>query len=1252
MNMMRPFRLLPSRVRGFLPLLAVVAMAFSSTLRAVNATLYWDADAASAASGGTGAWLGTNVWSTDLAGTAHQNWNNASLDDAVFQGTPGVVTASGLVITRSLTFGVSGYTLSGAGPIQLQGGGGLVDTGANNATISAPITGAVGLVKQGTGLLTLSGANTYTGTTVIAAGNLRITGTHAPSAISIASGATLSGQATINAGVTAAVDSHIDRVDNFISTLNITNGFMWNGSSDGSPTIRMELDVGGVCDRIAVSGGSLRKGTGTTFMLDFGGTGSVATYTLFTVAGGTSEFTADDLSYTNLAPGLSGRFIVSDPNSIQFEVISDVAPTVAISSPSVAATGTGPVTYTITYTDSNFASSSLAVENVTLNATGTATGTVSVDSDTGSVRTVNISNISGAGTLGISIGAGTAVDTNGHLAPPAGPSATFVVDNVAPAITSGAAAAGNYQQAFKYTITANKNVTFGASPLPPGLAVDATTGDITGTAMAAGTFPVQLTATDVVGVQATKTLTITIAPKAVTVFGLTVVDKPYDGTVLATLDATNASLSGVFPIDNLNVSLKTSGAAATFADAVVGTNKPVSVTGLSLIGSAATNYVLTQPTLTGNIVGQPATVTISGLSRVYDGAPKPVTVVTNPAGLNVTVTYNGSTTAPTNAGSYSVVAIASGAGFGGSANGTLVIAQIPQTITFAALPDRLVSDGPVALSASASSGLPVTFTVSGPVTQVGNTLVNTGAEGTVTVTASQSGNVNYTAATNVVRTYSVSNRPSPGIYLGGFAGDRADAAFGFLLRPDFSGVFSGYLPTLGIGVTRTVQVDQSGAFSVSFQPIGSTVTVTLRGRITGGAISGNLDPFAITFSGTSAGPVSTVSSDTNHAIAAAARADGAADGLIEAAGAPVSGLYQVVAVGTSGTTTVTVFAGADGRAYVFSSDGTHASGAATTVSNTGALSVTLPDQSRVALTFAADGTVTGTLTPTSGVATTISGGAEAVAATQRMINMSARGRTSTGNAVLISGFVISGSSPKRVVVRVAGPILTNFDVPNVLPNPSLTIFNSSGTSIATNDDWGSQSPANPDIASQMLAAGAFPFGANSKDAAIVIRLAPGAYTVHALGGDGTVLTEVYELLDAGEAVAQKKIINFSARGQVGVAGEPLTAGFAIAGSVPKKVLIRGIGPSIASLLPGTIANPRVRVYNSAGVVLKENDDWFRDPDATQIAASAASVNAFALGAQSLDAALLIVLQPGSYTAIVDNVGGGTGLGLVEVYEVQ
>ena len=156
-----------------------------------------------------------------------------------------------------------------------------------------------------------------------------------------------------------------------------------------------------------------------------------------------------------------------------------------------------------------------------------------------------------------------------------------------------------------------------------------------------------------------------------------------------------------------------------------------------------------------NVTAATATITFGDVNFTYDGTPKPVTVSTTPAGLAVSVTYATAPDAPTAAGSYAVVATISAANYTGSATTTLVIAQATQTITFTGPADQPFGSTPLTLNATATSGLPVTFAVTqGPATLAGNTLTLAGA-GTITLTASQPGNTNYAAASDVVRSFVV-----------------------------------------------------------------------------------------------------------------------------------------------------------------------------------------------------------------------------------------------------------------------------------------------------------------------------------------------------------------------------------------------------------------------------------------------------------------------------------------------------------------
>ncbi|HBB94851.1 MAG TPA: hypothetical protein DC054_05620 [Blastocatellia bacterium] len=152
-----------------------------------------------------------------------------------------------------------------------------------------------------------------------------------------------------------------------------------------------------------------------------------------------------------------------------------------------------------------------------------------------------------------------------------------------------------------------------------------------------------------------------------------------------------------------------------------------------------------------------ARIALSNLSQTYDGTAKPVTATTNPTGLNgVSITYNGSPSAPTSTGSYSVVASLANDNYtAADANGTLTIGKASQTIAFDQLANKTYGDASFVVNALSSSGLAVSLSIaSGPATILGNTVTLNGA-GAVTVRVSQSGNENYNAATDVDRSFTV-----------------------------------------------------------------------------------------------------------------------------------------------------------------------------------------------------------------------------------------------------------------------------------------------------------------------------------------------------------------------------------------------------------------------------------------------------------------------------------------------------------------
>jgi hypothetical protein len=223
-----------------------------------------------------------------------------------------------------------------------------------------------------------------------------------------------------------------------------------------------------------------------------------------------------------------------------------------------------------------------------------------------------------------------------------------------------------------------------------------------------------------------------------------------------------------------------------------------------------------------------------------------------------------------------------------------------------------------------------------------------------------------------------------------------------------------------------------------------------------------------------------------------------------------------------------------------------------------------------------------------------------------------------------------------VLVRAAGPALAAFGLTSAMSDPLLELY--SGSSIVlSNNDW------SPALATMFSSVGAFAFPDGSKDAAFVQGLSA-AYSIQARGtGPGVVLVEAY---DTGPTTPAR-LVNVSARNRVGTGDDILIAGFNISGTGEKALLIRAIGPKLSVFgVGGFLVDPKLEIYNGAGVNIAENDNWN-----VSLATNFTTVGAFALDGGSRDAALIANLPPGSYTAQVRGSDGGTGEALIEIYEL-
>ena len=255
------------------------------------------------------------------------------------------------------------------------------------------------------------------------------------------------------------------------------------------------------------------------------------------------------------------------------------------------------------------------------------------------------------------------------------------------------------------------------------------------------------------------------------------------------------------------------------------------------------------------------------------------------------------------------------------------------------------------------------------------------------------------------------------------------------------------------------------------------------------------------------------------------------------------------------------------------------------------------------------------------------------------LNLSTRGLVGTGDNVLIGGFIVSGTERKSMVLRALGPSLSNFGLSDVLSDPVLSVYDSSGHLVGTNDNW--QSDVNHAV---VEANGLAP--ANPLESAIAQTLAPGAYTVIVTGKDltpGIGLVEVYDI----STPANAKFVNMSTRGSVGTGDNVLISGFIIGDVESATVVVRALGPSLAAYgVSGVLSDPTLTIYDSTGSVIASNDNWEVDPNAILVAKNGLTPPS------AFESALVLHLPAGAYTAVVRGANDSTGVGLAEVYTLH
>jgi hypothetical protein len=267
---------------------------------------------------------------------------------------------------------------------------------------------------------------------------------------------------------------------------------------------------------------------------------------------------------------------------------------------------------------------------------------------------------------------------------------------------------------------------------------------------------------------------------------------------------------------------------------------------------------------------------------------------------------------------------------------------------------------------------------------------------------------------------------------------------------------------------------------------------------------------------------------------------------------------------------------------------------------------------------------------------TLAGGQTVNALPTTLANISTRLPVQTGDNALIGGFIITGTQPKKVIIRAIGPSLPFV---GALADPTLELYQG-GVLVEANDNW-VDSPNKQAIIDSTIPP------SNDREAAIVRTLAANGtnYTAIVRGvnnGTGIGVVEAYDL----DRSVDSKLANISTRGFVQTGDSVLIAGTIIVGQASQKVIIRAIGPSLS--LPGKLADPTLQLVDGNGAVLEENDNWVDSPNKQAI------IDSTIPPSDNNESAIVRTLPANgaNYTAIVRGVNDTTGIAVVEIYALN
>lgn len=260
----------------------------------------------------------------------------------------------------------------------------------------------------------------------------------------------------------------------------------------------------------------------------------------------------------------------------------------------------------------------------------------------------------------------------------------------------------------------------------------------------------------------------------------------------------------------------------------------------------------------------------------------------------------------------------------------------------------------------------------------------------------------------------------------------------------------------------------------------------------------------------------------------------------------------------------------------------------------------------------------------------------ATAPADQLLNIATRLPVQTEDNILIGGFIITGTEAKKVLILGIGPSLAQF-FSGSLSDPTLELYQGD-TLLQMNDNW-------KESQAEIEATGLQP--SNDLESAIVRTLDPGSYTAILRGKGNATGIGVVQAYDLNQA-AQSKFGNIATRGFVDTGDNVMIGGFIIgpAGGTATTVVVRAIGPSLVNFgISGALQDPTLELHNGNGDAIAFNDNWMDDTNQGKIPQSLQP-------GDQRESVLYRVLAPGNYTAIIRGSGNSTGIGLVEIYNVE